>query len=242
MPRWASGKISHRIACEIGMIGPPPMPCRMRMAIRNSRLGAMPDRNELIVKSAVHRRKRRRRPRRAVSQPVAGITMALAARNDVTTHETSSTPADSEPCMWGSVTLVTLLSRICMTVSGITEKVIAHFSAWDSSRSLTRRAYLQPPPHATFAARALVTARATIDTAALRDPGPSPRLPAAGRRTGALGKKRPDIHESPRRLGVPRGRSSPWRAEHDPRLPGRRLGGGLRRPRPGQAGRAARLL
>ena len=50
------------------------------MATRNSRVGAMPERNELVVKSTVQIRKKRRRPKRAESQPVAGMTMALAAR------------------------------------------------------------------------------------------------------------------------------------------------------------------
>ena len=50
------------------------------MATRNSRVGAMPDRNELVVKSTVQIMKKRRRPKRAESQPVAGMTTALAAR------------------------------------------------------------------------------------------------------------------------------------------------------------------
>src|SRR2546425_6635229 len=35
-------------------------------------------------------------------------------------------PADIEPCMWGSATLVTLVSSTCMTVTIITESVMAH--------------------------------------------------------------------------------------------------------------------
>src|SRR5207245_3373927 len=63
--------------------------------------------------------------KRAESQPVAGMMTALAARYDVMTQDISSRPADSEPCMWGSATLVTLVSRTCMTVTIITENVIA---------------------------------------------------------------------------------------------------------------------
>src|SRR5436309_9393078 len=51
--------------------------------------------------------------------------MAFAARNEVMTHYISSIPAESEPCMWGSATLVTLVSRTCMTVTIITENVMA---------------------------------------------------------------------------------------------------------------------
>src|SRR5438874_3523498 len=35
-------------------------------------------------------------------------------------------PADIEPCMWGSATLVTLVSSTCMTVTIITDSVTAH--------------------------------------------------------------------------------------------------------------------
>src|SRR5205823_1016068 len=86
-----SGKISHMIACAIGMIGPPPSPWSTRIATRNSRFGAIPDRNELVANSTVQMRKKRRRPKRAESQPVAGMMMAFEARNDVTTH-TGSLP------------------------------------------------------------------------------------------------------------------------------------------------------
>jgi opacity protein-like surface antigen len=96
------------------------------MATRNSRFGAMPDRNELTVNSTVHTRKKRRRPKRADSHPVAGIATALAARYEVTTQDISSMPADIEPCMCGKATLVTLVSSTCMTVTIITDSVTAH--------------------------------------------------------------------------------------------------------------------
>ena len=34
--------------------------------------------------------------------------------------------AENEPCMWGRATLVMLVSSTCITVTIITEKVIAH--------------------------------------------------------------------------------------------------------------------
>ena len=80
VPRCRNGKISHMIACAIGMTGPPPSPWSTRMATRNGSVGAMPERNELTVKRTVQIRKNRRRPKRAESQPVAGIATALAAR------------------------------------------------------------------------------------------------------------------------------------------------------------------
>src|SRR2546425_12467342 len=96
------------------------------MATRNSRVGAIPDRNELTVKTTVQIRKNRRRPNRAESQPVAGMMMALAARNEVMTQDISSMPADSEPFMWGSATFVTLESCTCMTVTIITDNELAY--------------------------------------------------------------------------------------------------------------------
>ena len=42
------------------------------------------------------------------------------------TQDISSTPAESEPCMWGRATLVMLVSRTCMMVTIITERVMAH--------------------------------------------------------------------------------------------------------------------
>src|SRR5215470_17201880 len=133
-PRCPSGKISHRMACESGMIGPPPMPWKMRATMRKVRFGAMPERKELTVKSAAQIRKNRLRPNRPASQPVAGITMALAARYEVRTQETSSRPAESEPCRCGSTTLVTLVSSTCMKATTITERVMAHFCAAAISR------------------------------------------------------------------------------------------------------------
>src|SRR5262249_8249353 len=67
---------------------------------------------------------------------VAGMMTALAARKAVRTQDISSMPADSEPCMWGSATLVTLVSRTCMTVTIITESVIAHLRAVEISVSI----------------------------------------------------------------------------------------------------------
>jgi len=71
----------------------------------------MPDGNDETVKSVVQIRKNR----------------------EVSTQAISSTLADSEPCMWGSATLVTLVSTICITVTSMTETVMAHLRAVDSS-------------------------------------------------------------------------------------------------------------
>src|SRR6266850_4899800 len=128
-PRCWKGKISQRMACESGMIGPPPRPWKIRAMISVVRSGAAPDRNELTTNSVVQIRKNFLRPNRPTSHPVAGMTTALAARYDVITHDTSSSPAESEPCRCGSTTLVTLVSRICMKATTITDRVMAHLRA-----------------------------------------------------------------------------------------------------------------
>src|SRR5216683_4621785 len=45
------------------------------------------------------------------------------------THDTSSSPAESEPCRCGSTTLVTLVSSTCMKATTITDSVMAHLRA-----------------------------------------------------------------------------------------------------------------
>ena len=62
------------------MIGPPPRPWKIRAAINVVRSGAMPEMNELTTNRVAQIRKNRRRPRRPVSQPEAGMMMAFAAR------------------------------------------------------------------------------------------------------------------------------------------------------------------
>ena len=126
IPRWRGGKISMRIAWESGMRGPPPRPWRSRAPTRNSRLGATPDRRELAMKTVVESRKKRRRPRRATSQPVAGRITPFAARNDVRTHVISSSEAERVPCMCGRATLVTLVSRTCIDATSMTAVVTSH--------------------------------------------------------------------------------------------------------------------
>src|SRR5580765_5395555 len=137
VPRCSREKISHMMAWAIGMTEPPPSPCRIRMATRNSRLGAMPERNELAVKVTVQIRKKRRRPKTEVSHPLAGMTTALAARYEVMTHDISSMLAENEPCMCGSATLVMLVSSTCITVTIMTESVMAHFRTDPTGASLT---------------------------------------------------------------------------------------------------------
>ena len=52
MPRREAGKIDISSVCEPGIIGPETAPCSTRKAIRDSKLHAMPHRNEASVNSA----------------------------------------------------------------------------------------------------------------------------------------------------------------------------------------------
>ena len=125
---------------------------------------------------------------------MAGNDDALAARNDVTTHDISSMPAESEPCMWGSATLVTLVSSTCITVTIITESVIAHRRAREicvavghraSSASTTRK---RSQPSAARSPRRRSTARAAPcgETCAGPPLAPGPR---AAPQAQALGER-----------------------------------------------------
>ncbi len=51
-PRLGPGNVSVRIACSLGASPPPPIPCVTRASSRTIRLGAIPQKNELIVNSA----------------------------------------------------------------------------------------------------------------------------------------------------------------------------------------------
>src|SRR6266850_1453695 len=62
---------------------------------------------------------------------------ALAARYEVMTHDISSMLAANEPCMWGSATLVMLVSSTCITVTSITENVMAHLRPVEMGASAT---------------------------------------------------------------------------------------------------------
>src|SRR5712691_6886572 len=116
------------MACDSGMIGPPPRPWKTRATMSVVRSGAAPETNELITNRQEQTMNTRLRPNSPTSQPVAGMTTALAARYEVITHEASSSPADSVRCRCGRMTLATLVSRICMKATTMTVKVMAHLS------------------------------------------------------------------------------------------------------------------
>ena len=62
----------------MGSTGPPPMPCKMRKAIRVEPLHARPQSTEPVTKSARLTSSRLRFPNTLPSQPTVGMTTALA--------------------------------------------------------------------------------------------------------------------------------------------------------------------
>ena len=72
------GKIRRSRVCESGIMGPPQIPCSTRNAMSEGRLQASPHSKEAIVKSTTETTKVRTTPKRCMSQPVNGTTIASA--------------------------------------------------------------------------------------------------------------------------------------------------------------------
>ena len=94
--------MSSRIDCASGTVGAPMAPCTMRQKTRLSSDGAKPHISVETMKPATHVHMVLRRPKRATSQPVIGVAMAMARILKVTIQETSSGVADMAPWICGS--------------------------------------------------------------------------------------------------------------------------------------------
>src|SRR5713226_2808579 len=94
------------------------------------------------------------------------------------THETSSSPAESEPCRCGSTTLVTLVSSTCMNATTITDRVMAHLRAEE----------IGPPSLGDALTRPTSPALLHLDDDVRRHPGPE------GERIAELLGVQPDLH------------------------------------------------
>src|SRR3989304_720434 len=94
------------------------------------------------------------------------------------TQVISSTLADMLPCMWVIATLVTLVSRICMKVTSITERVIRALREVGSARASSR---LRD-------AKVVGTALADADRHVRRHPGPERVRVAVGAVEDDLGR------------------------------------------------------
>src|SRR5713101_5709404 len=126
LPRSLGGNTSSRIACDNGCNPPPVAPWIILKKIRKGRLGAKPHRNEEIVKPATEAMSRRLCPKKLASQPVMGKMMALATRYEVNAQVASFGVEESDPAMWGSDTLTTVVSSTSMKVLVITVMATIH--------------------------------------------------------------------------------------------------------------------
>ncbi len=104
VPCWRLGKVSSVIAWESGTSGAPNMPWQVRQRISSGSEEARPHKSVLTVKPITAPTSRRLRPRRAASQPVGGVAIAVATMLKVRTHAIWSIEAERSPCICGSAT------------------------------------------------------------------------------------------------------------------------------------------
>ena len=101
MECWRRGKVANRIDCDSGTSGAPAPPCRMRHSTSPSSDCAIPHNSVATVNHPTDHTITRLLPKRDTSQPVIGVTTAVARMLKVITHATSSWVADSAPCICG---------------------------------------------------------------------------------------------------------------------------------------------
>ena len=100
---WRRGKVANRIDCDSGTSGAPAPPCRMRHSTSISRDCAIPQSSVATVKHPTDQSITRLVPKRDTSQPVIGVTTAVARMLNVMAQAISSWVADSAPCICGRI-------------------------------------------------------------------------------------------------------------------------------------------
>src|SRR3546814_17630092 len=103
--RLLSGKMEISNAWLPGIIGPDTAPWRMRKAISELRLHAIPHRNEANVKRRTDATNVRTTPKRPINQPVRGTATPLATAKEVTIQVPLSALTPPLPAIVGSDTL-----------------------------------------------------------------------------------------------------------------------------------------
>ena len=98
---WRRGNVLNRIDCDSGTIGAPAPPWRMRQNTSISSDCAMPHSSVASVNRPIDQTITRLVPKRDTSQPVIGVTTAVARMLKVITQAISSWVADSAPCICG---------------------------------------------------------------------------------------------------------------------------------------------
>ena len=89
------------MVCDSGTTGAPVAPWTIRHSTSISSDCARPHSNVAIEKQKIHQTITRLVPKRATSQPVIGVTTAVARMLNVMTQAISSWVADMAPCICG---------------------------------------------------------------------------------------------------------------------------------------------
>ena len=98
---WRLGNTLSRMTWPSGTSAAPPPPCTIRHSTRLSSEAARPQKSVPVVKVAMLQIITLREPKRATSQPVSGVQMAVARILKVTVQAISSCVADMVPCICG---------------------------------------------------------------------------------------------------------------------------------------------
>ena len=126
MPRRDAGKIDISSACEPGIIGPETAPCSTRNAISDSKLQAMPHRNDAMVNSATLSDER---AHDAVALHQATRSAARKCRSTTANEVMIQVPwlvlTPRLPAMVGSDTFAIVVSSTCMKVPSASAKAVS---------------------------------------------------------------------------------------------------------------------
>ncbi len=98
---WRRGNVFSRMVCDSGTTGAPVPPWMMRQNTSDSSDCAIPHSMVASVKTPIDQTMTRFSPKRATSQPVIGVTMAVARILKVIAQAISSWVADIAPCICG---------------------------------------------------------------------------------------------------------------------------------------------
>lgn len=139
--RGRSGLATPDIATSrpTGTIIAPPAPCTTRSATRTPRSDAAAQARDARVNSAIAARKTRRAPKRAVSQPLSGISTASVSRYAVMTRPIAVADTPSEAPIRGAAVDTMVPSRFSMKKQPATRSAIPRFRGLIRCRlSITR--------------------------------------------------------------------------------------------------------
>ena len=101
-PARRRGKLSSRMACDNGITGAPMPPCKILQKTSVSSESEAPQAQVAAVNPRMDHVMTVRRPKRETSQPVIGVTTAVARMLKVMAQAISSAVAPMVPCICGN--------------------------------------------------------------------------------------------------------------------------------------------